>query len=148
MTKEQIERFVTLVSLEMPDLISTVGFQEAEIYEDWAILTFSLPTSFHIEDLLDEIEDQMTLVLLYHHIPTQDTTFGQKCCAYSNPAFGQMFKMNSIADDNRKCDTLYATLYDSLEIMASELRSELNRLSAFGEFVYNRTEEKLLRDFF
>ena len=38
MQKEQIDRFVTLAGLEMPALISPGKFQEAEIYEDSAVL--------------------------------------------------------------------------------------------------------------
>lgn len=148
MNKEHIERFITLTSLEMPELILPSGFQGAEIYEDSALLTFSLPMSYPMEDLLDEIENQTELVLLYHHIPTTDTTFGQRCCAYSNPHFGKMYKMNAIADGDIKCDTLDVTLYDSLEIMVTELRSELAKLGRYGVFAYSRSEEELLRNFF
>lgn len=148
MQKEQIDRFVTITSLEMPGLIQTDCFKEVDIYEDNALLTFSLPRIYPMEELIDEIEDQMELILLYHHIPTADTTFGQSCCAYSNPRFSRMFKLNAVADGGIKCDTLYVTLYESLEIMGCELRSELQEKSRRGTFMYSRKEEELLRDFF
>ena len=123
MQKEQIDRFITLASLEMPALVSQNLFQGAEVYEDYALLTFRLPKVYPIEELIDELEDQMELVLLYHHVPSGDTPFGQRCCAYSNPRFGHMHKLNAQANDHIECDTLYVTLYDSLEVMGSELRT-------------------------
>lgn len=90
MNREQIDRFVTIASMEMPGLISPSEFKGAEIHEDSALLTFLLPKIYNVEELIDEIEDQMELVLLYHHIPTRDAFFGQKCCAYSNPDFGRI----------------------------------------------------------
>ena len=49
MQKEQIDRFVTLAGLEMPALISPGKFQEAEIYEDSAVLTFLLPKVYPLK---------------------------------------------------------------------------------------------------
>lgn len=147
MQKEQIDRFITLASLEMPALVSQPLFQGAEMYEDYALLTFGLPKTYPIEELIDELEDQVELVLLYHHVPSPDTPFGQRCCAYSNPRFGRMFKMNSQADDRMECDTLYVTLYDSLEVMGSELREELSRVKEGGELLYALKEEDVLKDF-
>ncbi len=147
MQKEQIDRFITLASLEMPELIAESLFQGAEIYEDYALLTFNLPKKFPMEELIDVLEDQMELVLLYHHVPSLDTPFGQRCCAYSNPRFGHMYKMNAQADDRVECDTLYVTLYDSLEVMGSELREELSRAMGSGKLLYALKEEELLKDF-
>lgn len=73
MQKEQIDRFVTLAGLEMPALISPGKFQEAEIYEDSAVLTFLLPKVYPLEELIDELEDQMELILLYHYLPSTST---------------------------------------------------------------------------
>ena len=71
----------------------------------------------------------------------------QKCCAYSNPRFGRMYKLNATANGNIECDTLYVTLYDSLEIMGCELREELLKVIKNGHMLFARSEEELLRDF-
>lgn len=117
------------------------------MYDDNALLTFRLPKVYPIEELIDELEDQMELVLLYHHVPSSDTPFGQRCCAYSNPRFGHMHKLNAQADDRIECDTLYVTLYDSLEVMGCELREELARVANGGKLLYAVKEEELLKDF-
>ena len=89
----------------------------------------------------------MELILLYHYLPSTSTDFGQKCCAYSNPRFGRMYKLNATANGNIECDTLYVTLYDSLEIMGCELREELLKVIKNGNVLFARSEEELLRDF-
>lgn len=147
MQKEQIDRFITLASLEMPALVSQPLFQGAELYEDYALLTFRLSRTYPLEELIDELEDQMGLVLLYHHVPSADTLFGQRCCAYANPRYGHMHKLNVQANDRVECDTLYVTLYDSLDIMASELRDELDRVMNSGKLLYAIKEADLVKDF-
>lgn len=147
MQQEHIERFIMLASLEMPNLIVSTLFQGAELSDESTLLTFSLPQKYLLEELIDELEDQMELILLYHHIPSEDTIFGHHCCAYSNPHFGHMHKINAIADERCRCDTLYVTLYSSLEVMGVELRNELVETNKRGRFIYNRKMDELLRDF-
>lgn len=147
MQQEHIERFIMLASLEMPNLIVSTLFQGAELSDESTLLTFSLPQKYSLEELIDELEDQMELILLYHHIPSEDTIFGHHCCAYSNPRFGHMYKINAIADERCWCDTLYVTLYSSLEVMGVELRNELVEAGKHGRFIYNRKMDELLRDF-
>jgi hypothetical protein len=147
MQQEHIERFIMLASLEMPNLIVSTLFQGAELSDESTLLTFSLPQKYSLEELIDELEDQMELILLYHHIPSEDTIFGHHCCAYSNPHFDQMYKINAIADERCRCDTLYVTLYSSLEVMGVELRNELVKTGKHGRFIYNRKMDELLRDF-
>ena len=143
MLQEHIERFIMLASLEMPNLIVSTLYQGAELSDESTLLTFSLPQKYSLEDLIDELEDQMELILLYHHIPSEDTIFGH----HSNPHFGHMYKINAIADERCQCDTLYVTLYSSLEVMGVELRNELVETSKYGRFIYNRKMDELLRDF-
>lgn len=148
MLQESIEQFKMLVSLQMPNLVSPTMLEDIEMCDDYAILTFQLPKTFGMESLIDELEDQMELILLYHMVPSKDTPFGQSCCAYSNPRFGHMFKMNSISDEWGNCNVLYVTVYSSLEYMGDELRKELARVSSKGQFIYHRQETELLLDFF
>ena len=115
------------------------------IYTQKPFITFT-ETGFP-KELIDELEDQMELILLYHYLPSTSTDFGQKCCAYSNPRFGRMYKLNATANGNIECDTLYVTLYDSLEIMGCELREELLKVIKNGHMLFARSEEELLRDF-
>lgn len=84
---------------------------------------------------------------LFVSIP-KDTEFGHCCCSYSNPRFEHMFKLNSSTDEHGMCNTVDVTVFASLEYMCEELRSELRRISTKGKMLYDRTESKVLLDFF
>ena len=94
---------MTFVPLQLPQLLDVTTMEEAQFYGDYALLTFPLRDPYDLEEVMDLFEDDMELITLYHHIPTHADKFGHSTCAYSNPAFGQMFKMNckTDADDRR-----------------------------------------------
>ena len=102
-----------------------------------------------LPQLLDvtTIEDDMELITLYHHIPTHADKFGHSTCAYSNPAFGQMFKMNCKTDADGKVNSILVTIYDSLEQMYGELCLDLDLHSKSGTFKYKKNKDDLLMDF-
>ena len=69
MLKHKIERFLTYISMQMPSLMSRANYAGAEIFDGMAILEFKLPKPCNISDLLDEFDDQMELIILYHIMP-------------------------------------------------------------------------------
>jgi hypothetical protein len=90
----------------------------------------------------------MEMVILYHVIPTDATIHGEQCCAYSDPTADHIFKINGITDDTGKCDTLYVTLYDSLEELGTEVQLELEeQLTHNSDIVFARPMREVLRDF-
>lgn len=141
MLKHKIERFLTYISMQMPALMSRSNYAGAEIFDGMAVLEFKLPKPCNVGDLLDEFDDQMELTILYHVIPSEATVMGHQCCAYSNPSFDYLYKVNGI------CDTVYASLYDSLESFGLDLQAELNDQTSKSKVVFARKEEDLLRDF-
>lgn len=147
MQKHKIERFLSYISLQMPSLMTRENYCGAEIVDGMSVLEFKLPRLFEVGDLLDEFDDQMELIILYHIIPSEATVVGHQCCAYSNPTFDYLYKLNAISDDNGECDTLYVSLYDSLETFGLDLLAELNDQTASSKVVFARKEEDLLRDF-
>lgn len=146
--QETVEQFKMLASLQMPDILNPVRMIASELEDDYALLTYRLPQPMLIDDLIDEMEDQMELILLYHMVPSKETMFGHCCCSYSNPRFEHMFKFNSSTDEQGLCNTIDVTVYDSLEYMCEELRSELKRISSRGNMLYDRTDSRVLLDFF
>lgn len=73
---------------------------------------------------------------------------GHSTCAYSNPSFGQMFKINAKTEDDGKVKMVIATIYDSLELMYGDLYLDLKLHSLSGHFKYKKDLEELLIDFF
>ena len=109
--------------------------EEPQFYGDYVLLTFPLRDSYDLEEIMDMFEDDMELITLYHHIPAGMGNFGHSTCAYSNPAFGHMFKMNA------------KTVYDSLELMYGDLCLDLHLHSGTGHFKYKKEQEDVLMDF-
>ena len=68
-------------------------------------------------------------------------------CAYSNPAFGQMFKMNAKTDADGRVSCIFATIYDSLELMYGDLCIDLDLHSKSGTLKYQRNKDDVLMDF-
>lgn len=197
MTHETILSFKTLAPLLLPDLLDLNHLESIDDYDDYALLAFNLARPTHIEDILDALEDQMELSILYHAIlgiaapREQDTAqlekgnkgeqgiqdlqrkseskgengqkgvydeYGEKgekwkkggndepgekggngdnqnnqpgvktsyhACAYSNPGFGHMYKVNVQTDHQGMADSLYIFLFESLEVMLEALKDDL-----------------------
>ena len=95
-----------------------------------------------------ELEDQMELVLLYHHVSKcRHSVRPTDVAPIPTRASATMYKLNVQADDRVECGHAYVTLYDSLEVMGSELREELSRVQKGGKLFYAVKEEELLKDF-
>ncbi len=97
---------------------------------------------------MDMLEDDIELITLYHHIPSSSAGFGQSTCAYSNPAFGQMFKVNAQTDESGKVSLISVTVYDSLELMCGDVCLDLKlHAERSGYFKYKKDKEDVLMDF-
>lgn len=141
------EEFLTVVPLQLPELMDKATMEHPIIYEDYALLIFPLPVPLDIEEVMDCLEDEMEMVILYHHIPSGQTKFGHSCCAYANPTFGLMFKINASTNDNGLIESVTATVYESLEFMSADICIDLDMHSKSGYFKYKKQKEEVLYDF-
>ena len=117
------------------------------VYDDYILLTFQVSGNFTLEEVMDMLEDDMEMILLYHHIPSHATAFGHSACAYSNPAFGRMFKINARTDADGRVKTVQATLFDSLEQMCGEVCNDLALHDRGGHYQYRKEKSDVLLDF-
>ncbi|MDR3796112.1 hypothetical protein [Phocaeicola sp.] len=147
MLRRFLDEFLSFVPLQLPQLLDVDTMEEPKYYGDFVLLTFPLEDPFELEEVMDLFEDDMELITLYHHVPMQGEKFGHSTCAYSNPAFGQMFKMNARTDETGRVRFVQATVYDSLEFMCGDLCLDLQLHSRSGRFKYKRDKEDLLVDF-
>lgn len=138
---------MAFVPLQLPQLLDITTMEEPQFYGDYVLLTFPLRDPYDLEEVMDMFEDDMELITLYHHIPLLSEKFGHSTCAYSNPAFGQMFKMNAKTDTDGKVSGIIATVYDSLEQMYGDLCLDLNLHSKSGTFKYKKNKDDILMDF-
>lgn len=139
--------FISFVPLQLPQLLDVTTMEKPQFYDDYVLLSFPIAGQYDLEEVMDILEDDIELVILYHHIPSSSTTFGRSACAYSNPAFGQMFKMNAKVGGTGKVDRIDVTVYDSLEFMCSDICLDLKLHERSGFFKYRKNKEELLAEF-
>lgn len=137
--------FLSFVPLQLPQLLDVTTMEAPKFYDDYVLLSFPLTERYELEEVMDIFEDDMELIILYHHIPSGAIVFGSSTCAYSNPAFGQMFKMNARVKENGRVDRIDVTIYESLEFMCSDICLDLKLHEQNGHFKYPK--EELLAEF-
>ena len=142
-----INDFLAIIPLQMPELLDKNQVSEPQIYGDYALLDFKLSSPLSLDDVAEIVDDGMELVLLYVHIPSSDTEFGHCCCAYSNPSFGRMFKMNASTNSSGMVEHIMVTIYADLEFMSGEVINDLALHSRTGFFKYHLAKEDLLLNF-
>ena len=147
MLKQFCNDFLSVIPLQLPQLLDTRAMEDIQYYEDYALLVFPLSTPLSFEDVTDMLEDEMEMIFLYHHIPSFQTVFGHSCCAYSNPAFGRMFKVNAKTNGGGMVDQIKVTIYESLEYMSADVCLDLELHANTGHFKYKKPKEEVLLDF-
>ena len=147
MTQNAIYDFTTLAPTLLPELIDLNRLESADDYDDYALLTFNLANPVTIEHVMDELEDQMELRILYHMITSDATDAGQHCCAYANPTFDRMYKVNAQTEADGLVHTLYVYLYESIEVLMEALKDDLHSHSQFGHFVSKLEMSHFIADF-
>ena len=139
--------FISYVPLQLPQLLDVTTMEKPQFYDDYVLLSFPLAGQYELEEVMDIFEDDIELIILYHHIPSSSTSFGHSACAYSNSAFGQMFKMNAKVAGNGYVDRIDVTIYDSLEFMCSDICLDMKLHEQSGHFKYRKNKEELLAEF-
>lgn len=147
MLKSYVNDFLAIMPLQMPSLLDKNRLSEPLIYKDYALLEFSPSAPVSLEEVTNQLEDEIDLVLLYVHIPSLATEFGRSCCAYSNPAFGHMYKVNAMTNSDGMVDQIRVTIYDDLELMSGDVINDLKLHSRTGHFKYALSKEEVLLNF-
>lgn len=143
-----MQQFDILACLQMPRIFKTDHIITKEIYDDYALVEYRLENHISMGNLLELLDDQTEIILLYHNVPSKDVDFGQSCCAYSNPRYSHMLKLNAHTDGMGLCTSIYVTIYSSLEYMYIALQHEAQLILTKGKCDYIRSGKALLTDFF
>lgn len=69
MLEQFCDDFLAIVPLQLPELLDKRKMEKPVKYDDYVLLTFQLNTPFTIEEVMDMLEDEMEMIILYHHIP-------------------------------------------------------------------------------
>lgn len=150
MTEKSIERFLEYASMKMPDLVRPANEQTKlrEVYDDYALLVFHLPSPLAVEELMEIADDCHGLTQLYHHMRSRQTDFGQSVCLFQEPGTGEMFQLDGSTNGCGRIVRIDVKLYTSMERMVIELRKQLRRMADTpGEFASRLQEDELITYF-
>ena len=147
MNKTAIDRFCRMASLELPDLIDEKHLESADDYDDYALLTFSLEDPMSMDEVLDCLEDQSELNILYHVSGIGAAPGTQHCCAYASPEYDNMYKVNAQSDGTGAVDTLYVYVYSSLEVMLESLKDDIRLHDGMGKTLCLLPLSRVIADF-
>lgn len=144
MIKDNVTKFMALAPLMLPRLIGNKRPDDTDITEDSAVLFFTFEEKMFLGTVMDMLEDDMELALLYHGTSKENPKL-HHCCFFSNPQTGRdMYKFNIITDNHELASGMNVTVYDSLDTMESELESDLQAHESRFDFIQAMTTSELL----
>ena len=144
MITDNVTKFLALAPLIMPKLIGDASPDETEITDDSAVLYFAFKEAQPLSWVMDVMEDEMEMTLLYHGINKRDEHL-HHCCFFSSPQSGRnMFKINIVSDNLENANGLTVSIYESLDVMESELESDLQAHTYTYDFVQAMSTADLL----
>lgn len=147
MLKEAIINFKTTAPKLLPSLIDNAHAEEAFVYDDYAVLPYTIETPPPLEKVISMLEDTDEFVILYHLVPSDKTLYGRTCCAYSVPSTGKMVKINARTAASGLVEEVTATVYSSLEVMHVDLMQDMRLNGQRGVFAYRREAGEIMNDF-
>ncbi len=136
--------FENIVRLTMPELFDKSYPTVTETSGDAVMYVYNLAEPLSLELVMDIFEEERSLILVYHYIPSYAVIGGHSCCAITNPASGMMVRIYASTDVQGMVDKLYVTYYYTLEVMQGEILNELKVMANRGIFEYNLSYKDLL----
>lgn len=150
MLQKSIENFFESASMKMPDIVapSMELHNRREVYCDNAVVVLAPKRPLTVSQFIDKVESVFGMVMMYHHVRSHDTEFGQSLCFFQEPGTGSMFQLDATSDSNDHITKIDARVYSSLETMVTQLRNQLHRMNAVsGSFAYKIEEYELISYF-
>lgn len=147
MIKEEVTKFMALAPLMLPRLIDGKRCVDPDISEDSAILYFSLEEPFPIGCVMDMLDENIDILMLYHGTSKSDPNL-HHCCFFANPQFGKtMYSINMTTNKNSFVKGISVTVYDAIDIWEDDLENDLNIHAQAFDFIDAMKTERLLSVF-
>ena len=144
MITKEVNKFLSLVPLMFPKLIDRDLAESPEFNEDSAIIYFNLPEALPIGNVMDMLDDDIDMHMLYHGKSKTNRNL-HHCCFFSYPKFGQcMYKINFATNNYEYVEGLTVTIYESLDVWEDDLDSDLNAHAIAFDMIDGMTLKELL----
>lgn len=146
MRNETIIRFLESAAMKVPAIIKP-GHEHRprrEVRAEVALLVFNLPAPLTINELLNATDEAHGMTMLYHHIRSRLTDFGQSFCLFQQPGTEEMYQINGSTNGRGEVTSVDVKIYESMDRMELELSEELHRMRTIpGEFAYQMGDDEL-----
>lgn len=151
MLEEAIYKFKVSGPTIMPSLFDNFYLKETQEGNGYAILTYEVHQAQPIEDVLNIMDGDAYMRILYYTHPNPkavQTKFGQRACTYFMPEEQRNIKMNFATDEKGLVNMILVTVYGSIDIMYPDLLTDL-RLNTEGSMLVKerRNEAEVMNDF-
>lgn len=151
MLEEAIYKFKVSGPTIMPSLFDNFYLKETQEGNGYAILTYEVHQAQPIEDVLNIMDGDAYMRILYYTHPNPKavkTKFGQRACTYFMPEEQRNIKMNFATDEKGLVNMILVTVYGSIDIMYPDLLTDL-RLNTEGSMLVKerRNEAEVMNDF-
>lgn len=151
MLEEAIYKFKVSGPTIMPALFDNFYLKETQEGNGYAILTYEVHNALTIEEVLNIMDGDAYMRILYYTHPNPKsvkTRFGQRACTYFMPEVQRNIKMNFTTDEQGLINTIFVTVYGSIDIMYPDLLKDL-RFNTEGSVLVKerRCEAEVMNDF-
>ena len=147
MIVNEVNKFLALAPLMQPALIDKNACVDPDLADDTAVLYFPLHDQLPLGTVMDMLEDDMEMLLLYHGTKKSNPKI-HHCCFFAQPKAGHlMYKINFVTNTLEQVEGVCATIYESVDIWAEELESDLMSHSQNFDFIQALDSEGLLSVF-
>lgn len=147
MFDKQIEDFIELTADLIPGMFEKTSLGKCEIHDYYAVIEFKLEDRLSKDDVLDMLEDNMEMTIMYVHHRSMSTDAGISICAYSDHSFDDKFAIHAITDADGLVHHITATLFFSVDVMMNHLVEDLEQHSGSGTFESSMAKEDVMTAF-
>ena len=147
MFDKQIEDFVELTADLIPGMFEKTSLGKCEVHDYYAVIEFKLEDRLSKDDVLDMLEDNMEMTIMYVHHRSMSTDAGISICAYYYHSFDDKFAIHAITDADGLVHHITATLFFSVDVMMNHLVEDLEQHSGSGTFESSMAKEDVMTAF-
>lgn len=147
MFDKQIEDFIELTADLIPGMFEKTSLGKCEVHDYYAVIEFKLEDRLSKDDVLDMLEDNMEMTIMYVHHRSMITDAGISICAYSDHSFDDKFAIHAITDADGFVHHITATLFFSVDVMMNHLVEDLEQHSGAGTFESAMAKEDVMTAF-
>ena len=127
-------KFENYAKQTVPEFFRAVNVKETEILDVWEKYEYHLDVPLTLNRVLDILEQQNDMFILYNLIPSKAVLCNRTCCGLSIPGTEHMMKISTQTNDYGLCEIIHVTIFNSSVTMIGEILCEKKRIMSRYNF--------------